>query len=334
MMGATVQASSPAVLNEPIDIESPKTHAPRVMFGETLVALGHENPNIVVLDADLACSTQTAKFAKAFPNRFFNQGIAEQDLMNTAAGLATVGKIPFLSTFAMFASGKAWEPLRNTVCYSNLNVKIAPTHSGISLGEDGASHQSIEDIAITRVIPYLTVIVPSDSTETQAVIEWAAETYGPMYIRLIRPDVPVIHRKNDYVFEPYKLRVERAGTDLTIVATGETVYFALLAANRLAEQGINVEVLNALFIAPFDVEGMVASAKKTGKVLTVESHSVIGGLGGVVCETLSEHCPTPVKRLGVQAGRFGQSGKASDLFREYGIDAQAVEEAVLAWVKG
>jgi transketolase len=176
--------------------------------------------------------------------------------------------------------------------------------------------------------------VPSDSTETQAVIEWAAETYGPMYIRLIRPDVPVIHRKDDYVFEPYKLRVERAGTDLTIVATGETVYFALLAANRLAEQGINVEVLNTLFIAPFDVEGMVASAKKTGKVLTVESHSVIGGLGGVVCETLSEHCPTPVKRLGVQAGRFGQSGKAVDLFREYGIDAQAIEEAVLAWVKG
>jgi transketolase len=213
-------------------------------------------------------------------------------------------------------------------------VKIAPTHSGISLGEDGASHQSIEDIAITRVIPYLTVIVPSDSTETQAVIEWAAETYGPMYIRLIRPDVPVIHRKDDYVFEPYKLRVERAGTDLTIVATGETVYFALLAANRLAEQGINVEVLNALFIAPFDAEGMVASAKKTGKVLTVESHSVIGGLGGVVCETLSEHCPTPVKRLGVQAGRFGQSGKAVDLFREYGIDAQAIEETVLAWVKG
>lgn len=330
-MGAPV-STAPVELPTEIDLDNPVKKAIRVTYGETLVELGKENPNVVVLDADLACSTQTQFFAKAFPDRFFNQGIAEQDLINTAAGLATTGKIPFVSTFAMFASGKAWEPLRNTVCYSHLNVKICPTHSGLSLGEDGASHQSIEDIALTRVIPGLVVVIPSDAPETEAAIRWAAEYDGPVYVRLVRPNIPIIHGA-DYAFDPYKIQVEREGSDVTIVATGETVYHALLAAKRLAEKGIDAEVLNAVFIKPFDTDTLVASARKTGKVITVESHNVIGGLGGVVAETLGDHLPTPMKRLGVQ-DRFGQSGTDKDLFREYGIDAQAIEETALAFVRG
>ena len=327
-MAAPVETHSADILDAPIDLEKPNKVAPRVTFGETLAELGKTNPNIVVLDADLACSTQTQFFAKAHPERFFNQGIAEQDLINTAAGLATTGKVPFVSTFAMFASGKAWEPVRNTVAYSDLNVKISPTHSGISLGEDGASHQSIEDIALMRVIPNMMVIVPSDSVETEAVIRWAAETHGPMYIRLVRPNVPLIHRRSEYTLNPAKMRVEREGSDITLVATGETVYHALLAAKHLQEQqGISAEVLNALFIKPFDAETLVASARKTGKVITVESHSVIGGLGGVVAETLCEHAPLPLKRLGVQ-DKFGQSGTGDALFKEYGIDSTAIQAAV------
>ena len=314
-------------MGAPIAAATAEKKAPRVAYGETLVELGKENPNIVVLDADLACSTQTGKFAKVFPERFFNQGIAEQDLINTAAGLSTTGKIPFVSTFAIFATGKAWEPFRNTICYSNLNVKVCPTHSGISLGEDGASHQSIEDIAMTRVIPGLTVIVPSDAVETEHAVRWAAEYDGPVYIRLVRPNLPIIHDAATYKLEPPKIHVEREGSDVTIVGTGETVGHALEAAKQLEQQGISAEVLNAVFIKPFDTETLVKSAQKTGRVITVESHSVIGGLGGLVSEQLSEHCPTPVKRLGVQ-DRFGQSGKAADLFREYGIDAQAIVDAV------
>ncbi len=331
-MGTPVQQNETKTFEADIDLEKPQKAAPRVTYGETLVVLGHENPDIVVLDADLACSTQTQFFADAFPERFFNQGIAEMDLINTAAGLSTVGKIPFVSTFAMFASGKAWEAVRNTVAYSKLNVKIAPTHSGISLGEDGASHQSIEDLALMRVIPDMTVIVPSDSVETAALIRFAAETQGPMYIRLVRPNIPVIHKSSEYKVEAGKLRVEREGSDITIVATGETVYHALLAAKHLSEQHqIEAEVLNAVFIKPFDAETLAKSAKKTGKVLTVESHSIIGGLGGVVAEALGEHQPTPLKRLGVQ-DKFGQSGTGDALFKEYGIDASAIEAAVLAWI--
>ncbi|MBY0449530.1 MAG: transketolase family protein [Cyanobacteria bacterium] len=305
----------------------------RKQFGETLVALGKTNPNIVVLDADLACSTQTQMFADAYPERFFNQGIAEQDLLNTAAGLATVGKIPFLSTFAIFATGKAWEPLRNTICYSNLNVKICPTHSGLSLGEDGASHQSIEDIALTRVIPNLTVIVPSDAVETDAVIRWAAEYQGPVYVRLVRPDCPVIHVQENYTFNPYTIEVLREGKDITLVGTGETVYHCLLAAERLQKDlGISAEVLNACFIKPFDSQTLLASATKTGRVITVESHQVIGGLGGAVCEALCDSTPVPVKRLGTQ-DRFGQSGKAEDLFKEYGIDWTSIVEAAKNFVQ-
>jgi transketolase len=317
-----------------INLEKPEKKALRVQFGETLAELGAVNPNLVVLDADLACSTQTQMFGDKFPERFFNQGISEQDLINTAAGLATTGKIPVVSTFAIFATGKAWEPLRNTVCYSNLNVKIMPTHSGLSLGEDGASHQSIEDIAMTRVIPGLVVVVPSDAVETEHVVRWAIQEYvGPVYVRLVRPNCPVIHDKATYQFRPYKIEVMREGSDITLVGTGETVYYALLAAERLEKtQGIKAEVLNCPFIKPFDTDTLVASARKTGKVLTVESHQVIGGLGGAVCEVLSEHHPTPVKRLGTQ-DRFGQSGTQETLFREYGIDAEAIAEAVMDWLR-
>lgn len=316
-----------------INLEKPEMKALRNQFGDTLAELGATNPNIVVLDADLACSTQTARFADKFPERFFNQGISEQDLVNTAAGLATTGKIPFCSTFALFASGKAWDQIRNTVCYSNLNVKIAPTHSGLSLGEDGASHQSIEDIALMRVIPNMTVIVPSDSVETDRVVRYAAETYGPMYIRLVRPNCPVIHDNATYQLEPGKIRVERKGKDVTLVATGETVYHALLAAERLQkDHGVSAEVLNVVFIKPFDTETLVKSAQKTGKVITVESHQVMGGLAGVVCEELSVNHPTPVRRLGTQ-DRFGQSGTGDALFKEYGIDADAIYSEALDWVK-
>lgn len=317
-----------------INLEKPELKALRNQFGETLVELGATNPNIVVLDADLACSTQTGKFAEKFPERFFNQGIAEQDLINTAAGLATTGKIPFCSTFAIFASGKGWDQIRNTVCYSNLNVKICPTHSGLSLGEDGASHQSIEDIALMRVIPGMTVIVPSDAVETDQIIRWAAETHGPMYVRLVRPNCPVIHDKASYKLEPGKIRVEREGKDITLIGTGETVYHALLAAERLEkEHGIQAEVLSVVFIKPFDTETLVKSARKTGKVITVESHQIMGGLAGVVCEELSTHLPTPVRRLGTQ-DRFGQSGTAEALFKEYGIDWEAIYNEALAFLKG
>jgi transketolase len=232
-----------------INLEKPEKKALRVQFGEVLAELGETVPNLVVLDADLSCSTQTEMFARKFPERFFNQGIAEMDLINTAAGLATTGKIPVVSTFALFASGKAWEAVRNTVCYSGLNVKIMPTHSGLSLGEDGASHQSIEDIALMRVIPNMTVVVPSDAVETDRLVRWAIQDHvGPCYVRLVRTNWPVIHDKN-YAWEPYKIEVMREGGDITLVATGEMVYNALLAAERLEkDHGISAEVLNCAFI--------------------------------------------------------------------------------------
>ncbi len=321
-----------------LDLKNPPIKALRKQFGETLVALGAENPNVVVLDADLACSTQTQMFGDQYPERFFNQGISEQDLINTAAGLATTGKIPFCSTFALFAAGKGWDQIRNSVAYSNLNVKICPTHSGLSLGEDGASHQSIEDIALMRVIPGMTVIVPSDAVETDAAIRWAAAYNGPVYVRLVRPDCPVIHEAGTYQFETGKIIVERACPEgvtpaVTIAATGETVYYALLAAEELkTTHNIETEVLNCVFIKPFDIDTLVASAKKSGKVLTVESHQVSGGLGGVVSEVLGDHLPTAIKRLGTQ-DRFGQSGTAKELFKEYGIDNTAIVDTVLKWVQ-
>lgn len=316
-----------------INLENPEKVALRNQYGKTLAELGATHPNLVVLDADLACSTMTKFFADAYPDRFFNQGISEADLMCTAAGLAAVGKVPFVSTFALFASGRAWDQVRNTICYSNLNVKICPTHSGISLGEDGASHQSIEDIALMRVIPNMTVIAPADAVETEAVIRWAIDTHGPMYIRLVRPNHAVIHDKATYRFEPYKIHVLREGHDLTLCGTGELVYHNLLAAKWLSERdGIEADVLNCSFIKPFDVDTLVASARKTGRVMTTESHQYVAGLGGVVCEVLSEYHPTRVKRLGTR-DEFGQSGKPDDLFKAYGLDPESIYQAAKAFVQ-
>ncbi len=315
------------------DLKSPEKAALRNQFGDTLAELGHTVKDLVVLDADLSCSTQTARFAKVHPERFFNQGIAEMDLVNTAAGLAAVGKIPVISTFALFASGKAWEAVRNTVCYSNLNVKIMPTHSGLSLGEDGASHQSIEDIALMRVIPNMTVVVPADAVETEHAVRWAIQDHvGPCYVRLVRPACPVIFDKDKYQWTPGAMPVVREGKDITLVGTGETVYHALRAAEELSEKhGIEADVLNAVFIKPMATDTLVASAQKTGKVITIESHQAIAGLGGAVCEVLSEHHPVPVKRLGTQ-DRFGQSGKGDELFKEYGIHWENIVNAVKAFV--
>lgn len=322
-----------AILSASIDLENPEKEALRNEYGKTLVELGAELPDLVVLDADLACSTMTKLFADAYPERFFNQGISEADLMGTAAGLAAVGKIPFVSTFALFASGRAWDQVRNSICYSDLNVKICPTHSGVSLGEDGASHQSIEDIALMRVIPNMTVVVPSDAVETGHVIRWAAEFQGPTYIRLIRGNHAILHERESYRFEPFKIEVMREGKDITLCGTGETVYHALLAAKWLSERdGIEADVLNCSFIKPLDVETLVASARKTNRVLTAESHQFIAGLGGAVCEALSEHYPTRIKRLGTQ-DQFGQSGKPEDLFKEYGLDPESIYQSAKAFVQ-
>jgi transketolase len=316
-----------------INLDQPDMQALRNQFGDTLVALGAQNPNIVVLDGDLACSTQTQRFANQFPERFFNQGIAEQDLVNTAAGLATTGKIPFVSTFALFITGRAWDQLRNTVCYSNLNVKICPTHSGLSLGEDGASHQSIEDIALTRVIPGLTVLVPSDAPETDRMVRWAADYVGPVYLRLVRPACPVLHTPEQLCdYDPLRIERLRTGQHVTLAATGETVYHAWRAAETLAKHhGIEADVLNVRCIKPLDVETLLASVDKTGRVVTVESHQVLGGLGGAICEALCEHRPVPVLRLGVQ-DTFGQSGTGEALFEAYGIDWQGITRAVRGWI--
>jgi len=311
-----------------IDLEKPELGSLRNQFGDTLAELGKTDPDLVVLDSDLACSTQTQRFANKFPDRFFNQGISEADMMCTAAGLATVGKKPFVSTFALFAAGRAWDQVRNTICYSNLNVKICPTHSGVSLGEDGASHQSIEDIALMRVIPNMTVIVPSDSIETDAIIRWANETDAPMYIRLVRTNHAIIHEKASFKFTPYKNEVLCQGDALTICATGETVYHALLAARWLAERdNIYVEVINCRFIKPFDVDTLLKSVKKTRRVMTIESHQFIAGLGGAVCEVLCEHDPVPVKRIGTK-DQYGQSGTPELLFEEYGLDPQSIYDTV------
>ena len=270
-----------------------KKIATRESYGNALAELGKEFQNLVVLDADLAGATKTGVFKKAFPERFVDCGIAECDLMGIAAGMATCGAIPFASTFAMFASGRAYEIVRNSIGYPHLNVKIGATHAGISVGEDGASHQCNEDLALMRTIPGMTIIVPSDDIESKAAVRAAIETDGPFYLRFGRFAVPVINDRPDYKFEVGKGIVLREGTDVTIAATGLCVSSALDAAEKLAADGISAEVINVHTIKPLDKELLIASAKKTGKVVTAEEHSVIGGLGGAVCEALSEAAPTP-----------------------------------------
>ncbi|MCX7695397.1 MAG: transketolase family protein [Caloramator sp.] len=307
--------------------------ATREAYGKALVELGKENKNIVVLDADLSKSTKTADFAKVFPERFFNVGIAEADLIGTAAGLSTCGKIPFASTFAMFAAGRAFEQIRNSVCYPKLNVKIAATHAGLTVGEDGASHQSVEDIAIMRSIPNMTVICPADDVETMAAVKAVSEYYGPVYIRLGRASVPTINDRPEYKFEIGKAVLLKEGKDVTIFATGIMVSEALKAAEELQKEGIDAEVVNIHTIKPLDEEAVVNSVKKTKAAVTCEEHNIIGGLGSAVCEVLAEKCPAPVKRVGIK-DTFGESGKPAELLKKYGLTkneiVKAAKEAVAA----
>lgn len=304
-----------------------KTIATRESYGRTLAELGAENPNIVVLDADLAGSTKTAVFGKAFPERHINCGIAEGNMMSVAAGLAASGKTVFASSFAMFASGRAYEQIRNSIGYPHLNVKIGASHAGISVGEDGATHQCNEDFAIMRSIPGMVVICPSDDVEACAAVRAAAEYDGPVYLRLGRLAVPVFNDPETYKFELGKGCVMKEGTDVSIFATGLEVNEALGAAKLLEAEGINAEVINIHTIKPIDKELVAASAKKTGKVVTVEEHSIIGGLGSVVCEALSETVPTPVLRIGVQ-DVFGESGPAKALIAKYGLDSESIYRKV------
>lgn len=292
----------------------------RSTFGKTLAGLGKINHDIVVMDADLACSTQTQIFAKEFPERFFDCGIAEQDMIATAAGLAAAGKIPFVSSFAMFATGRTYDQIRNSVCYPEFNVKIVGTHGGVTVGEDGASHQALEDISLMRSIPNMTVIVPADCRESEEVIKFAAENYGPMYIRIPRTNVCDIFPQ-DYKFDFCTVDVLQEGTDVTVITNGETLAEVILAAEILEKQGYSLQIINAPVVKPLDGATIIDSVKKTKFVITVENHSIIGGLGSAVCELLAEYYPVPVHRLGVN-DTFGQSGKADFLLDYYGLTAE------------
>ena len=301
--------------------------ATRDSFGEAVTELAAEYPGIVVLDADLAAATKTGIFKKAYPDRFFDCGIAESNMVGIAAGLATCGKIPFAASFAMFAAGRAFEQVRNSVGYPHLNVKIAGSHAGISVGEDGATHQCCEDIALMRTIPGMVVLNPSDHYEMKAAVRAMVEHNGPCYIRLGRLAVETINHNDDYKFELGKGITLREGTDISIIATGLMVQEAAKAAEILAAEGISAEVINIHTIKPIDEELIVATAKKTGCVVTAEEHNVIGGLGEAVAAVLSEKCPTPVTRIGVN-DVFGHSGPALDLLKEFGLTADHIVEVV------
>ena len=300
--------------------------ATRESYGKALAELGEKYKDVVVLDADLAAATKTIDFKKKFPERFFDVGIAEQDLMGTAAGLALGGKIPFASTFAIFASGRAYDQVRNTIAYSKLNVKIAATHAGITVGEDGASHQALEDISLMRSVPNMIVVSPADDKSTKWIIEEAINYNGPMYIRLARPATEEIYDENTK-FELGKGIQHGDGEDATVIATGVTVAEALKAKEELAKDGINIRVVDIHTIKPIDKDLIVKCAKETKKMITVEDHSIIGGLGTAVCEVLSEEYPTKVMRMGIK-DEFGQSGKWNELMEHYGITSKNIQEIV------
>jgi transketolase len=306
--------------------------ATREAYGRALVRLGEQNPDIVVLDADLAKSTKTIKFKEKFPERFFDMGIAEADMMGTAAGLAASGKIAFASTFAIFATGRAWEQIRNSICYTNLNVKIAASHAGIAVGPDGSSHQAIEDIAIMRVIPNMKVVAPADAVETEKAVEALVETPGPAYLRLGRSGVPVLYEET-YEFRLGKASVLREGSDVTLIAVGTMVRLALAAAENLAKDGINARVINMSTIKPIDIDAIASAIEETGAIVTAEEHSVIGGLGSAVAETVCEMAPAPVVRVGIR-DKFGQSGKADELMETYGLTAGRIAEAAREALSG
>jgi transketolase len=299
----------------------------RVEYGKTLAQLGAENPLIVVLDADLSGSTQTHHFAKVFKDRFFNVGIAEQDLMGTAAGLALGEKIPFASTFAMFATGRAWEQIRQTIAYGNLNVKIVASHGGVTVGEDGGSHQAVEDLALMRILPNMVVLVPADGPETRAMTRWAAGYHGPVYMRTGRMAVPLIY-DDSYTFELGRGTVLREGRDVTLMGVGIMVQACLDAAAILARENIAARVVNLSCLKPLDWELVVDSARRTGALVTAEEHMVSGGLGSAVSEILSEHCPAPLQRIGLR-DTFGMSGPPADLLKHYGLTADDIKQAAL-----
>jgi transketolase len=294
----------------------------RDAYGKTLLELGRENRNIVALDADLSSSTRTQVFAKEFPERFFNCGVAEADMIGTAAGLASVGMIPFASTFAVFGTGRCYDQIRQCVCISNTNVKIVVTHGGVTVGEDGATHQMLEDISLMCGLPHMRVIVPADAYETEAVIKIAAKEDGPFFIRLSREKFPVIYDEK-VKFELGKADTVSEGKDLTFVAAGLMVHNCLEAARMLSEEGIEAEVINCSSIKPIDKKKLVAAAKKTGLIITAEEHSVIGGLGSQVLSAISEDCPVPLKRLGIE-DRFGLSGKPDELIKFFELDAISI----------
>jgi len=299
-----------------------KKIATRQSYGEKLAELGEKNKNIVVFDADLSGATKTSVFAKKFPERFFDMGIAEQDMMATAAGMSTFGKIPYVSTFAMFAAGRAYDQIRNSICYPKLNVKICATHSGITVGEDGATHQMLEDLGLMRGLPNMTVLCTSDDTETRWAVEEISKIEGPVYLRLCRLDSPVIYDENQK-FEIGKAITIGEGTDATIFATGVVVPEAIKAKEELEKQGINVRVVDVHTIKPIDRETIIKCAKETKKLISIEDHSIIGGLGTAISEVLTEEYPTKLIRMGIK-DEFGKSGKATELLEYYGLTAKNI----------
>lgn len=308
-----------------MDINNKK--ATRASYGEALVDLGKENKNIVVFDADLSEATKTINFKKEFPERFFDMGIAEQDMLSTAAGISTCGKIPYVSTFAVFAAGRAYDQIRNSICYPNLNVKICATHAGITVGEDGATHQMIEDISLMRTLPNMKVFCPSDDLQTKWIIKEVEKINGPVYVRLCRLATPVIYDKNQK-FEIGKALQIGEGTDATVIATGVTVSEAILAKEELEKQGINIRVLDMHTIKPIDKESIVKCAKETKKIITIEDHNIIGGLGSAVCEVLAEEYPVKVIRMGIP-DCFGKSGKAEELMKYFKITKQDIIDDIM-----
>ena len=296
--------------------------ATRESYGNALAALG-EKYDFVVLDADLAAATKTGIFKKKFPERFFDCGIAEGNMMTVAAGIATTGKPVFASTFAMFAAGRAFEQVRNSIAYPHLNVKIGATHAGITVGEDGATHQCLEDLGVMRTIPGMVVLNPADDVEARACVEWALNYVGPVYIRFGRLAVPVVFDEADYKFEFGKNLTVREGTDVTIMATGTMLYMAIEAAEKLAEEGISARVTNVHTIKPIDKDDIIEAAKTTGCIVTAEEHNILGGLGSAVAEVVCENCPVPVLRVGVE-DKFGKSGKVPALLEAYGLTTENI----------
>ena len=309
-----------------------KKIATRESYGNALAELGASYKDLIVLDADLAGATKTSVFKKAFPDRHIDCGIAEANMTGIAAGLATTGKIPFISSFAMFAAGRNFEQVRNSIGYPHLNVKIGATHAGITVGEDGASHQCLEDLSLMRTIPGMTVIVPSDDIEAKAAVKAALDYVGPVYLRCGRAAVPVFNDYEGYKFEIGKAQVLKEGTDVSLIANGVMVAETLVAAERLEADGISCEVINMHTIKPIDKDAILKTASKTGKVITLEEHSVIGGLGSAVAEVLSENLPTKMKRIGVN-DVFGQSADAKTMMKEYKLDADGIYSTIKEWMK-